>query len=366
MVSQPKLSNRHQLEAILNSAIDAIITIDHLGVVQLANPATETLFQYCPEELLGNNVNLLMPSPYRENHDQYLRDFLETGARKIIGIGRQVVGRRKDGSEFPIHLAVTEIKIDNQRLFTGIIRDISDVKVAESKLAASERLAAIGQMVAGLAHESRNAFQRSHACLAILALDLTEMPESLKLVEKTQKALDDLNFLYEEVRDYAAPIVLKPVACDFVALVNETWFELQLNPLLDKAELSLQVDDAFPKSVMLDKFRIQQVIRNILENAKYQERERPQIFVRFSKCDGVDSRVQLTFDDDGSGVPEEQRGKIFEPFFTTKTKGTGLGLAICKRVVEAHNGTLRVGQSPYGGAQFVMELPSHTPSGALS
>ena len=156
-----------------------------------------------------------MPSPYREAHDGYMKNYLESGQKKIIGIGREVVGRRKDGTTFPIHLAVTEIKVDGRRLFTGIIRDISDVKVAERKLAESERLAAIGQMVAGLAHESRNAFQRSHACLATLALDLTDQPESLKLVEKTQKALDDLNFLYEEVRDYAAPIVLEITACHF-------------------------------------------------------------------------------------------------------------------------------------------------------
>ncbi|MDB4380180.1 PAS domain S-box protein, partial [Mariniblastus sp.] len=159
MKQEPKSNPvyQEQLAAILDNAVDAIITINERGIMVAVNPGTENMFGFSKSDMLGNNVNMLMPAPYHENHDDYLSHYLASGVRKIIGVGREVVGRRKDGSVFPIHLAVTEIHIENERLFTGIIRDISDVKAVEKKLVQNERLAAIGQMMAGLAHESRNA-----------------------------------------------------------------------------------------------------------------------------------------------------------------------------------------------------------------
>jgi two-component system sensor kinase FixL len=195
---------QEQLEAILANAVDAIITIDESGTILTVNPGTEGMFGFSAPELIGGKINQLMPSPYRSEHDNYLTRYFETGDRKIIGSGREVTGRRKDGSIFPIHLAVTEIHVGDKRLFNGIVRDISDLKAVEKKLVQNERLAAIGQMMAGLAHESRNVFQRCHACLTNLAYDVREMPESVELIDKVQNALDHLNGLLDEVRDYSA------------------------------------------------------------------------------------------------------------------------------------------------------------------
>ena len=190
--------DREKLEAILSNAVDSIITIDESGIVESVNPATESMFGYDADEIVGHNIKLLMPSPYRESHDSYLANYLNSGKKKIIGIGREVLGQRKDGSTFPIHLAVSEIRVGGKRFFTGMVRDISELKE-------SERLAAIGQMMTGLAHESRNAFQKSHACLTNLAYDVRELPESLELVHKVQHALDDLNELLDEVRKLCRP-----------------------------------------------------------------------------------------------------------------------------------------------------------------
>ena len=133
-MNTPDPKSTPRLEAILNNAVDAIITIDELGIVDSANPAAERLFGYATDEIVGQNIKMLMPSPYREEHDGYLQNYVLGGPRKIIGIGREVVGRRKDGSNFPMHLAVSEFHDGNRRLFTGIVRDISDLKERQSRL----------------------------------------------------------------------------------------------------------------------------------------------------------------------------------------------------------------------------------------
>jgi len=174
------------LAAILNTAVDAIVTINDRGIVLHVNHAFEKLFGFMAQEAIGKNISLIMPEPDRSAHDGHLRQYKATGKAAIIGIGRQVFGRRKDGSLIPIDLAVSEVKIGEKMLYAGIMRDMTErnqteaeLHSAQQRLIQSERLAAIGQMMTGLAHESRNALQRSRACLDMLDLDL----ESRHLVE---------------------------------------------------------------------------------------------------------------------------------------------------------------------------------------
>jgi signal transduction histidine kinase len=239
-------------------------------------------------------------------------------------------------------------------------KHLAEIESAQLKLVANERLAAIGQMVAGLAHESRNAFQRSHACLAELTLDLQEMPESLQLVRKVQKALDDLNFLLEEVREYSAPINLERRECNLESLVKETWQEIieakQVNTF---PKFLVEVSGDVPNPVFVDRDRLGQVIRNLLENAIFACREPGLIQVDI--CLVAQPQTSPCFvigvSDNGQGVPLESRTDVFAPFFTTKTKGTGLGLAICQRIAESHLGSLRVAESESGGARFLLSIP---------
>ncbi len=351
------------LEAILNTAVDAIITIDEWGIVLQANPAFRRLFGFTAEEVLGKNISMLMPEPDRSAHDGYLHQYKKTGKAAIIGIGRQVMGQRKDGSLIPIDLAVSEVIVGDRRLFTGIMRDMterqqteSDLRQAQQQLIQSERLAAIGQMVTGLAHESRNALQRSRACLDMLSLDLESAPEQQDLVRRSRSALVELQTLYEEVRNYAAPIQLDRSPQSIQNLCDEAWGNLadQWRSLRIRLVFRCQ---PYP-DVQCDRHRMVQVIRNIFENSLSVAPNDSKIFVDCSPIQRDDGpRVQVRITDQGPGLNEEQQSRVFEPFFTTKSKGTGLGMAISQRIVEAHGGRIFVADTTSSGAAFVLELP---------
>lgn len=487
--SQSALEQAAILRAILNTAVDAIITIDEQGMMRHVNAATERLFGYSRDELVGRNVSMLMPSPDREQHDQYIRNYLATGLAKIIGIGREVQALRKDGTLIPVDLAVSESSIAGQRLFTGIIRDMSErnrvinalraerhfsedlfrtanalilildldgriirfnpfmeqccgysleevqgrdwfetfmplelrheirslfqvvvqgraiqayvypivvrsgeqrdvtwswrrlqsdengrsgvlaighditaLKEAERRLIQSERLAAIGQMVTGLAHESRNALQRARACLDVLELDAGDQSGDLNLIHRAQQALDELQRLYDEVRNYAAPLKPDLAPCDLIQLCRETWeFIGETSPI---PNVRLRLPENPPESTChCDRSRMQQVLRNILENAIHVSPDGGEITVLAESINGPGEspRIRLRIQDQGPGMNAEQRARIFEPFYTTKTKGTGLGMAIARRIVEAHGGEIAVGDPPRNGGttgtEIVLTLP---------
>ena len=345
-----------RLRAVLDTAVDGIITIDARGIVQSVNSAAEQIFGYAAAEMVGQNVSMLMPSPHREEHDTYLANYLRTGERKIIGIGREVTGRRKDGTTFPCNLAVSEVPVLEQRLFTGILRDVSAQKAAEERALQAERLAAIGQTVTGLAHESRNAFQRSQACLELLALDLEDRPEELELVERTRRALAHLHRLYEEVRDYAAPIKLDQQSCDLAHLWRDAWSHLEVSRQ-EKEVVLRECGAEIDLSCSADWFAMGQVFRNILENAITACAEPGVIEIDWRECELAETpALEIRFRDNGPGIAEGDRGRVFDAFFTTRTKGTGLGMAIARRIVEAHGGRLTLG-NPTSGAEFIVALP---------
>jgi two-component system sensor kinase FixL len=356
------------LDAVLNTAVDAIVTIDERGKILHANRSVEKIFGYKPHDLLGKNVSVLMPEPDRSRHSEYISKYQDTGKRKIIGIGRQVLGQRADGLLIPIDLAISEVRVGSRVLYTGIMRDMTerqqteaDLKLAQLQLIQSERLAAIGQMVTGLAHESRNALQRSRACLDMLDLDLESAPEQRDLVRRIRSALMELQTLYEEVRNYAAPIQLGKTRQTVAELCAEVWANLEEQR--KHLDVRLEIDCGDCPAIYCDAQRVSQVIRNIYENALAVS---PKGSTLFTTCKPVQHSqiqfVQVCFTDDGPGLSEEQRQRIFEPFFTTKTKGTGLGMAICQRLVEAHAGRIYVGEQEHRhpkahGAVMVMELP---------
>jgi len=352
------------LAAILNTAVDAIVTIDDRGTVLHVNRSFQRLFGYTPEEVIGGNISMLMPEPDRSAHAGYIDRYQRTGKAAIIGTGRQVLGQKKDGSLMPIDLAVSEVNIGDRRLYAGIMRDMTERKQSEAELLVtqqqliqSERLAAIGQMMTGLAHESRNALQRSRACLDMLNLDLESVPEQQDLVRRSRSAIVELQTLYEEVRSYAAPIQLERSRESIYRLCNETWGNLADQWRSLRVQLILS-NDPCPE-VYCDKHRIGQVIRNIFENALSVSPSGGQISVCCSPLQReLGPAVQICFSDQGPGLNREQRERVFEPFFTTKTKGTGLGMAISQRIMEAHGGYISVAEEALGtGATFVLELP---------
>jgi len=237
----------------------------------------------------------------------------------------------------------------------GAFLDITERKREQERLLQTERLAAIGQMVTGLAHESGNALARSQACLEMLALEVEDRPDVLDLVGRIQRAQDHLRQLYEEVRGYAAPLKLEREEWDLRATWRQAWTDLTL--LRQGRQAVLQEEtEGVNLLCFIDYFRLQQVFRNILENALAACRDPVAITIRSSPV-LLRGRpgVRVAVRDNGPGLNEEQRRRIFEPFFTTKTKGTGLGMAIAKRIVEAHGGQIAVGPGP--GAEIVLTLP---------
>jgi len=376
MISQEEQNNASDLAAIdtallaaiLNTAVDAIITIDERGKILSANRALQKLFGYLPSELIGKNISCLMPEPDRSSHDGYLAKYQQTGKAAIIGIGRQVVGQRRDGSLIPVDLAVSEIQVGNRKMYTGIIRDMterhqveSDLRTAQQRLIQSERLTAIGQMMTGLAHESRNALQRSRACLDMLELDLQSSPDQHDLVKRTRSALVELQVLYEEVRSYAAPIQLERSRQSIRELCEETWLNVREQWQTRHIDLVASCDACPP--VSCDKQRICQVLRNIFENSLAVSPNGSSIFVDCRTIQRDQSSfAQISVTDQGPGLNEEQRLRLFEPFYTTKTRGTGLGMAICHRIIDSHGGRISVGTRKESddektGAVIVVELP---------
>ncbi len=343
--------------AVLNTAVDSIITIDHRCLIYSVNPATERMFGYATQELLGSNINVLMPEPYRSQHNTYVADYIATNKPSIIGIGRRVTGRRKDGTEFPVHLAVSEFAVRGEPYFTGIVRDLTELERVQKQLLQAERLAAIGQMVTGLAHESRNALQRAQACLDMLSLDLQDNKEQLDLARRATTALQDLHRLYEEVRSYAAPIHLEFRECDLATIWHKEWENLAAARKGKRIEL-VDATDSQHLICEVDVHRIEQVMRNILENAIHACSGEGTITVscKEAQC-GADPAAMITIADDGSGMTQEIADKIFEPFFTTKQKGTGLGMAIVHRIMSAHGGWIMARPFEHGGSQIVLLFP---------
>lgn len=349
-----------RLKSIVQTVVEGIITIDECGIVDTFNAAAERLFGYRAEEVIGKNVKMLMPAPYRDQHDGFLAQYLATREKKIIGIGREVVGRRKDGSTFPMHLSVGEMFLGDQRFFTGILHDISDRKEAEARALQAERLAAIGQMIGVVTHESRNAFQRIQANLEMLAMDVEDQPQVTEYITRIQGAQDSLHHLYEELRTYAAPIVLDYELCRVEHLVGQVLNDVSAINI--KRQIRLHPDmNTCDSRCELDPFRMSQVFRNMVENSLAACPDPLTINLVLSDAE-LDGRaaVDLLYRDNGPGLNDEQREKIFEPFFTTKTKGTGLGMAIAKRIVEAHGGQIAANGNATIGAEFQITLPRQT------
>ncbi|MEO1999678.1 MAG: PAS domain S-box protein [Planctomycetaceae bacterium] len=356
-----------RLRAILDTAVDGIITIDEYGTIEAFNRSAECIFGYSAEDVIGKNVSILMPSPERESHDRYLRAYMAGGPAKIIGIGREVIGLRKGDIPFPMDLAVSEFWHSGRRLFTGIVRDISERKQTEERLLRTERLAAIGEAMAGLVHESRNALQRSQAGLEMLARRVDDRPDAQEMIQRVQHAHDDLNQLYEDVREYAAPIRLELEWCDLSVILRNAWSDLQV-ARRDRATdfRELWTCDGQPTTrcdldltCRVDAFIIRQVFRNVLENCLTACCDVSEIKIEIEyhvAAGGSWPGVVVFIRDNGTGLNPEVIQKMFDAFYTTRTRGTGLGLAIARRFLEAHKGEIDA-MMRREGAEIVIKLP---------
>jgi PAS domain S-box-containing protein len=337
--------------AIVDSAVDGIILIDARGRIEAFNPAAERLFGYTAGEALGRNVNTLMPSPYREEHDGYLAHYLATGRAKIIGSGREVQGRRKDGSTFPLHLSVGEITIRGERKFTGILHDLSSRVELEGHLREQAALARLGEMAAVIAHEVKNPLAGIRGSIQVLSRRSTGGDTTSPVLHEILSRIDSLDEMINNLLLFARPPTPRRAPTDLVPLVASTANLLQQDPAL--REIDVEVDGAAP-AISADPDMLRVVFQNLLINGADAMQGRGKIQVAVSTRD---STCQIAFVDDGPGIPTDIREKIFTPFFTTKARGSGLGLPTAKRFVEAHNGEITIECPPAGGTSVLVRLP---------
>ncbi|HEX6810838.1 MAG TPA: PAS domain S-box protein [Planctomycetota bacterium] len=344
--------------AIVDTAVEGIVTIDARGLIETVNGAAERLFGFKEAELRGRNVSVLMPEPFRSEHDDYLRRYMTTGERRIIGIGREVLGLRRDGTEFPLHLSVGEAWIGERRFFTAVLRDISQDKDMQMKLAQTERLVAVGELAAGVAHEVNNPINTIINCAQLIADGDDPKSNCQVITEEGQRIAEivkDLLRFARDDRDRPQPTSLSEVVQRTLRLVGENW---------KRHGISLTVD--LPATLPLVQARpqqLQQVLLNLLINAKEalvqagnEDRK-----VRLT-AEPQRNGVQFQVSDNGPGIPANLGPRIFEPFVTTKRArgGTGLGLSISKSIIEGYGGTIGVESQPGHGATFSVWLPQST------
>ncbi|MDB5389870.1 MAG: todS 2 [Planctomycetaceae bacterium] len=319
-----------------------------------ANRFAAELIGYSNAELLGKSISAFLDHEPRSRVERQL-ERLHNGERAIE---QEIPIRCRNGDERWILWNVRMlIDFEDSTTLLSVGHDVTERRRLEHRAMQSERLAAIGQMVTGLAHESRNALQRSQACLELLKDELQGQAEPLELVERILRAQHHLHHLYEEVRGYAAPIVLHREMCPVDHIWQDTWAHLEV--ARSKKQLVLREEILTEVTLVhVDSIAIEQVFRNILENAIHVSHEHDEIFIRCADAT-VRGRpaLQIGIRDQGPGLNPEQAARIFEPFYTTKTRGTGLGMAIVKRIMEAHGGQISVNQSDCPGAEIVLLLP---------
>ena len=356
------LTNRARLEdelrasearwrAIIDSAVDGIVVIDAHGRIESFNPAAERMFGYAAGEVLGRNVDMLMPSPYREEHDGYLARYLATGRAKIIGTGRDVQGRRQDGTVFPLHLSVGQITIEGERKFTGILHDLTARVQLEGQFREQAALARLGEMAAVIAHEVKNPLAGIRGAIQVIATRVPRDDPSGPVMKEIVVRIDALDQMMKELLLFARPPVPKRAPTDLVPLVTSTASLLTQDPALRDVDVEVE-GGAPPVPADADMLRI--VFHNLLINSAHAMQGKGRIRVA---VETLDSTCRIAFIDGGPGIPADVREKIFTPFFTTKSRGSGLGLPTAKRLIEAHNGQIAVTCPPAGGTQVVIRLP---------
>jgi two-component system, LuxR family, sensor kinase FixL len=354
-----------RLLGILNTVVDGIITINEQGTVLAFNPAAERIFGYLAEEVLGRNINMLMPEPYHSEHDQYLTNYLHTGVKKIIGIGREVRGLRKSGSIFPMDLAVSEAWIGGRRLFTGIIRDISERRQAfeerERLIAELEKKnAEMERFTYTVSHDLKSPLITIRGFLGLLEKDLkTGNAERLKkdiehihqAAHKMQQMLDELLSLSRVGR-----LENEPQQIDLGQLAQEA-ADLVAGRI---AEAGAKIDIAADLPTVIGDYpRLREVFQNLIDNAVKFMGDQPQPRVEVGRR--LDAEGEVIFvRDNGIGVDSHYQQKIFGLFerLDPDSEGTGIGLALVKRIIEVHGGRIWIESAGTGqGSTFCFTLP---------
>ncbi|RME65957.1 MAG: PAS domain S-box protein [Alphaproteobacteria bacterium] len=357
-----------QLRAILGMIPEAMTVIDAEGTIRFFSPAAERLFGYGADEVIGRNVAILMPAPHKERHDGYIRRYLDTGERRIIGKGRPLMAQRKDGSSVPIELYVGEIQHAGMHYFAGFMRDLTDQRATESRmrqlqaeLVHMSRLTALGEMASSLAHELNQPLAAIanylRGCHRLLADTSTPAPPALR--EALGKAADQALRAGNIVRSLR----------EFVARGDHDHNVEQLGTIIQETSalalvgakeqgISAHFDiDSQADPILADKVQIQQVLLNLMRNAMEAMEGQPMRDLRVASRLRADGMIEVAVADTGPGIAPDIEARLFQPFVTSKARGMGVGLSICRTIVESHGGRIWAEPGAQGGTVFKFTLP---------
>jgi two-component system sensor kinase FixL len=355
------------LRSILATVPDGMIIIDERGQIESFSAAAERLFGYSAAEVRGKNVSVLMPSPDREAHDGYLERYLTTGERNIIGVGRRLIGRRKDGARFPFYLTVGEVARRGRRVFTGFTHDLTEREGADARLRDLQdellhmsRLNAMGQLAAMLAHELNQpltaVINYAEAARLLLAASSEPVPRALDLMQKTAAQAERAGQIIRRLRSFVQKRPAERSEEQLSIVVEEAASLAATGTHVDGIEVIYDLSNSLPV-ILIDRTQIQQVVVNLVRNATDVLREAQNRRLTIQTSLAEDNFQEVAIHDTGPGIPTEMIDQLFKPFVTTKSDGMGVGLSICQSIVEAHGGRLWVESNPAGGAVFRFRLP---------
>lgn len=358
-----------RLKAVVDTAVDGVILIDSHGCILKFNPACEKLFKYRTDEVIHQNVKLLMPSSYRVEHDGYIRNFLETGERKIIGIGREVLGQRKDGSTFPMDLSVGEARQEGESIFVGIIHDLTERKRTEELLVQAQKMEMVGQLSGGIAHDFNN-------LLTVIVGNAEFLSEKLKARQDLQQLADDIGRagdrgaeLTQRLLAFGRRQILRPVEIDCNTLLD-SMHKLLLRTLRQDIEIKTDFDPEI-FFALADAAQLESAVLNLAVNSQDAMLSGGRLTISTANA-SLDNHykslhpevvsgeyVLITITDDGDGMSKEVIERAFEPFYTTKEvgKGSGLGLSMVYGFVKQSNGHVAIYSEPGLGTTVRIYLP---------
>jgi two-component system, LuxR family, sensor kinase FixL len=359
-----------QLQSILDTVPEAMIVIDERGIMRSFSATAERLFGWSAEEAIGKNVSILMPQPYRREHDGYLDRYRTTGERRIIGIGRIVVGERKDGSTFPMELAVGEARVGADRFFTGFVRDLTERRTQErrmqdlqSELVHVSRLTAMGEMASSLAHELNQplsaitSYLRGAATLLKAGeVDKDRVRDALdRSADQALRAGD----IIKRLREFVAKGETQQTLENPGILLEEAAALALVGAREQGVRVSLRCDRDLP-GILADKIQIEQVALNLIRNAveAMETTSRRDLTIEVARRGEF---AHFSVADTGTGIGPEIAKHLFQPFVTSKANGMGVGLSICRTIIEAHGGRISAGANKGGGTIFEFTVPFAAP-----
>ncbi len=361
-------ADQTHLQSILATVPDAMVVIDEGGVMTSFSAAAERLFGWPAPEAIGQNVRMLMPEPYRGDHDGYLARYFATGERRVIGLGRIVVGQRRDGSTFPMELSVGEAKTGDRRFFTGFVRDLSERQETErrlqelqSELIHVSRLTAMEKMASALAHELNQPLSAIASYVKgsfrLVKADVIDRDRLFDALERAREQAIRAGDIIKRLRDFVAKGETERTLESLSRVVEEASLLAMVGAKEHRVHVNFDLDQSLPP-VLIDKVQIQQVVLNLIRNAIDALAKSTTRQVRVSVKNWSEDCAVVSVADTGPGLAPDIAPQLFQPFMTTKKQGMGVGLSISRSIIEAHGGRIWVDDNPGGGALFSFTVPT--------